>query len=899
MRHTPIATVLALLLGFPILAANPICAQSSSPSTDSLDAAVHLDSLDAALDRFKRADPPSPGDTAGVKRWAGPLHSHTKTEKLHYTRPEDASTWLKHLVDAWSAVQDSTRLASALGGLGVATYNQGRTRDAVEIFKQVADLQEQLGNLETAGRALNNIGRTLEQLGEYRGALNNLREAVRIFRSLDNRELVAWGLTHIGNIREQQGEFRQAETRYREALSIHREVGNRSGEAAALHNVALSLRKQEQLDDALSYLKQALAINRAEEDRESIALNLNSIGSIQRRQGRLDEARASVSEALAIQREIEDHSRIPISLHSLGAISSASGRSQEAMAYFREALALNRDLAQRRSVAANLENIGRIHLDRGNYTAAAETLRASVQLVEEVRVNATSPASRRSLLSTEIEGYRALTTATIRAGQPEDALRVAERTRARVLADYLSGTEDDTGIRPVPPTDSLQATLAPNEAAVLYAEVTNGLAALVVSADTIATRLLPVASSGAASDDLQPATDNRAREQAVEPAPKDPSVDGDDANLDVLADEVRRFRRQLVNPYGRDSTFYRLSRTLYDRLVAPLNPLLAEKDRLVIVPAGVLGYLPFGTLKDESGAHLIETRHVRYTPSLTVLRQLQHRSYGPRLRPLLALGGPAYGNSLPSRPRPVALAGTATETRAEAPDQARPAQTASPAEAIATAPEPPARSYAELGYGRWPDLPGTLREAQKLTRITGPGATMLTGTQASERTLRRLNRGGELRDYRILHFATHGVVVSNRPNLSSLVLARAAASDTISTRDGYLTRKEIAELDLRADLAVLSACQTGLGPYIDGEGVVGLSDAFLRAGANATLVSQWSVQDESTRQFMMGVYQRAKAPGMSFARAVTETKRAFLRGEYGERNRDPIRWAPFVYYGRD
>ena len=882
---------------------------SSSTPPESLNTSLYVDSLNAALERFTAAAPPSARDSSAVRRWAEPLQSYTRDQNLTRTRPDEAIGWLERTAAAWSAMQDSIHLASAVGGLGVATYVRGDTRDALDFFQQAADLHQQLGNLNVAGRALNNVGVTLELIGEYKRALAALQEAVDIFRSLEETQRVAWGLTHIGNIREEQGEYAAAEARYREALAIHRDIGNAAGEAAALHNVGLAIHDQDRPDEALPYFEQALALNRDQGDRKSIALNLMSIGSIQRKQGRLGAARASVQEALALQREVNDRAGIPASLNSLGLIAVAEGRTQEALARFRAALTRSREVGDRRNAAANLESIGLIQLDQGNPTDAVDALRESVRLVEELRVNATSPASRRSLLSTQVGGYQALTTALLRTEQMDAALQAAERTRARMLADYLSGTEHETAVRPVPPADTLQATLRPNETALLYAETTDGLTALVVSRDTIAAQPLPVASrdeslSASLRSSYRSVSDRSPEaSESVAPQPLDAAPD-----FGRLSDDVERFRRQLADPYDRDSTARELSRHLYSALVEPIEPLLAPTNRLVIVPSGVLGYLPFGTLRDASGRYLVEHKHLRYAPSLTVLHQLQRRSYPSRLRSLLALGGPAYGTPFPSSTSPASFSPPSGDgAPSSAPGSTRAVESAptdAPADAApdaggAEAVASPARSYAAMGYDRWPDLPGTLREVKKLRRIAGQGSTILTGARASESILRRMNRHGELRDYRILHFATHGVVVPNRPALSALVLSRVATSDSVRVQDGYLTRSEIVDLDLQSDLAVLSACQTGLGQYVDGEGIVGLSGAFLRAGSNATLVSQWNVQDTSTRRFMTAVYRRADRPGTTFAEAVTETKRAFLRGDYGTSARDPVHWAPFVYYGRE
>ena len=158
--------------------------------------------------------------------------------------------------------------------------------------------------------------------------------------------------------------------------------------------------------------------------------------------------------------------------------------------------------------------------------------------------------------------------------------------------------------------------------------------------------------------------------------------------------------------------------------------------------------------------------------------------------------------------------------------------------------------------------------------------------------MKDLSRSGELSSFRIIHFATHGIVVPEFPELSAIVLSQniqATAED-----DGYLTMKEIFELDLNADFVNLSACETGLGTIFAGEGVVGLNQAFLVAGADGLSVSLWSVADRSTMEFMIGLYELVTGESLSFHTAMTEMKRRFIKdGTYSR----PFYWAPFVYYG--
>ncbi len=171
----------------------------------------------------------------------------------------------------------------------------------------------------------------------------------------------------------------------------------------------------------------------------------------------------------------------------------------------------------------------------------------------------------------------------------------------------------------------------------------------------------------------------------------------------------------------------------------------------------------------------------------------------------------------------------------------------------------------------------------------------MTGSDVSESEVRRLSESGQLRRYRVLHFATHGMVLPEAPELSSLVLSHvadpAAGAEGI---DGYLTMAEIANLDIAADFVNLSACDTGLGRIYGGEGVVGLTQAFLVAGANSLSVSLWQVADEATSRFMTGLYRLVEEEGLSHAEAMTAMKRRFLEEESTARL---FFWAPFVYYG--
>jgi CHAT domain-containing protein len=573
------------------------------------------------------------------------------------------------------------------------------------------------------------------------------------------------------------------------------------------------------------------------------------------------------------------------------------GRYKMALSRFREALRMRQEIGDRFGILVSLYNIGVIRMETGRLPGATDTLEHAVRLADDLRLNATSPEARRSLLSKQIKAYRALITAHVHSGRPDSALRAIEQARARLLADRLAGTATGDTSFATPSVNELRQTLGPEEAALLYANAGSKwpLTALVVTEDTTVARELPDSTVRAAVEREYPSRLDRLRrtEGPLSAARTGPSTEEGPS----LAEIVRLYRYYLTREQA--SSIQRdLARRLHGLLVEPVTGALADKSELITVPTGALGYLPFETLRDSSGQYLIEDTHVRYAQSLTVLRQLRGREYSERTRPLLAMGGAAYRAEEAGEPDGNVLAearrgSTRVRTRGHASTLLR------DAERRLEQGKSPRTTYERLGYGAWPPLPATEGEVRRLGRIAGTRARVVTGRGASESLIRSMSADGRLRQYRRVHFATHGIAVPETPALSALVLSQVGASDSLAARDGYLTMEEIADLKMKADVAVLSACQTGLGKVVAGEGVVSLSHAFLRAGANATLVSQWKVLDESTRRFMAAVYRRAEKRTTSFAEAVTETKRAFIAGEHGAKNTDPLRWAPFVYYGRE
>jgi CHAT domain-containing protein len=266
---------------------------------------------------------------------------------------------------------------------------------------------------------------------------------------------------------------------------------------------------------------------------------------------------------------------------------------------------------------------------------------------------------------------------------------------------------------------------------------------------------------------------------------------------------------------------------------------------LVIVPDLELWGLPFQALIDRNEKYLVQDHPISYSHSVTVIKGMRaFRKEKTAVGTLLALGNP------------------------QIPDQAM--------------------DETRLVYrGQLLEpLPETETEVNLLEQLYGPESSLvLTGENASEAMWKR-----EAGNYKVLHLATHGILNSASPLYSHVILSKPPAG---SQEDGLLEAWEILQMDLSAGLVVLSACETALGRIGAGEGMIGLSWAFFVAGSDATVVSQWKVETESTSALMIAFHKNLKN-GQSRARALQSAAREVSGNE---KYRHPFYWAGFVVIG--
>lgn len=361
--------------------------------------------------------------------------------------------------------------------------------------------------------------------------------------------------------------------------------------------------------------------------------------------------------------------------------------------------------------------------------------------------------------------------------------------------------------------------------------------------------------------------------------------------IDVMADNQRGLGIS-VTPFAEDAaSFVTASSALYKAAVEPAAAVLGEK-RLLVVGDGALNYVPFEALvKSPASAdysslpYLIKSNEIVYAPSASVVGVIRQQNSNRTGKAMLIVADPVF-NSADTRAKGAGSAPNASETRGLGIQSALTDVTGQDAAAATGSTKMQGLPLARLA--------GTRAEAEqigKLAKTSGTQADTWLDLDASEDNI-------ETRDitkYRVVHIATHGLLNAERPQFTGVVLSLVGNK----SGDGFLRTDEVFNLRLGAPLVMLSACETGLGKEKRGEGVMGLTRAFMYAGAPTVGVSLWSVADRSTAELMSDFYKRLLGPstnpsGVSASSAMRDAQLAMISGK---KYSAPFYWAPFVLVG--
>jgi len=852
----------------------------------------------------------------------------------------------------------------SLNNLASIYQEVGRLNDALRLSKKAYSLSLQvlgekhadtLSYLNNLASIYQDIGRLDEALPLYESALSLRKEMLgakhpNTLQSLNNLAVIYQAI----------GRLDEALPLSKQAYSLRMQVlGEKHTDTLiSLNNLAFIYQAVGRLDKALPFFENARTLFKEVlgAKHPDTLTSLSNLASIYQAVGRLDDALPLFENARSLRKEVlgAKHPDTLISLNNLAVIYQDLGRLDEALPLFESGYRLTKEVlgAKHPNTLTSLSNLGYAYAVQAQTDKAIkhfEQLREGVEALRQI--GNLSAENRQALFKKWIHSYFKLSQLYFEKERFNDAFQMAEMTKARTLLESMSmklaaqnaGLSTDEG-------DKLQQSRAQlaalNDRIAREADMDKRLALksektqLVTKAADFHHTLMQKYPKYAQLNDYQIVTVKAG--SSLIPADAlfisylmqgnhvliftlDSTGDlqakdlGEIPNLKQTLKTYREWLGKNCTTIGKfkcegklvwkiaDGSFIigqkparaqkpkrvrrltqfthyldDMSRDLAQKLLAPIQARLQGKKRLIISPDGALAQIPFETLivDDEP---VIATHSVSYIQSLSVLKLLKEREKAYQnitdRGTLLAMGAAPYqvGNG-------------GNETRGT-PNL--------DIETLLTRSNDPQR-YQEAFRAKgltWDTLPASETELGNLKKIFSE-ARIYQGINASEAQLQKLNKNNRLAHYQYLVFSAHGHLDMEVPALSAIVLDQVNKTEGF---DGYITASEWPSYDLRSDLMVLSACETGVGEVMQGEGVMGLPYAFYLAGNKNTLMTLWSVVDKSTAEFIKRFFSKLNN-GQSQIDALTETKREFLKAKDNEDEEIedytlPLFWAPFVLYG--
>jgi tetratricopeptide (TPR) repeat protein len=768
---------------------------------------------------------------------------------------EVATDYFNEAVKSSKKYNNAYESLNAINHIGLIEYDRGNYRNSIKIFKQILTQLKKLEKKTESDSSnlygifypvmLSNIGLVYNAWGKFDKALHYHKKSLKISQGSNGEDAIIADLINIGNIYLEWQKNEIAKNYYNEALEIAIKLGDQRSEANLLINIGLIDTEKRNYDKALGNFRNALGISVQFKDKQSISQALHNIALTYYHLEELDSALIYSEKSF----EIADK---PIKVYNLLNISDIYfdlEQYQKQIEYCKQALSISQELEEQNLIAQCLNCIGYGYSSLASYDKAINYLERSITYNEKLRLTAPGDV-KRDYFEVLWDPYIELTSTYINNNDILMAFEVLERSRSKFFTEQLQGEEKDINI---PSIEQIQELLLDNEAMIMYGDSEwDSLYVFVVTKN----QFKPFTIS---SDIL---TSNLFSEDKLS-----------------LTDAIKYYHTYLSNPVWKEK-FHNFSIAFYNHLILPLYDTIYDKDQLIIITDGNLGLLPFETFINEKGKYMAEMYTIKYIQSARIWGFLKRKQSSDKEESLLAIGGAIYNPKTYSE-EVIENEKMLTYLKRTVLDSISTRGSLSD-------------SYATLGYFDLQNLPGSMQEIMDISEII-PNSDMISGKDASEYKIKEMSLNGRLSEYKIIHFATHGIVVTDIPELSAIVLSQF--EDESNGEDGYLRMGEIVELDIKADFVNLSACETGLGKIYKGEGVVGLTQAFMIAGANSVSVTLWPVADESTSIFMREFYKTAEAMDMSYLESMTIVKRKFIYGDFGDEYRKPYYWAPFVYYG--
>ncbi|MGM0588100.1 MAG: CHAT domain-containing protein [Bacteroidota bacterium] len=823
---------------------------------------------------------------------------------------------------------DAPILASTYNSIAIISYYRGKLYKAAEMFLdagKAVQLKKGEKHPDVAGY-FNNAGIVYKELGEFKKAAKYSTQALRIQQELFGKihPDLSYSYNNLANLHRILGEYDQALRYYQKELAIAKQTqGEDHHDVArtyfAIGQLQLKMRK---MDDARASIQKYFDIAKAKypDGHPEMIKAYRAMYEIHFFQQNWKKAEEYSRKGIAMGKQLESYERVSFALvhRALGQALLEQGRYQESLEALQSSLQIlvpsfdnddvtvNPDLKREHYIREVVTALGSKGIALARYyreqpaseyaQAALETFDLSIEVIDKVQQELRSEESKlqwgirsREVFERAIKACQILNEET---GDPlylEKAFHYAEKSRSRVIigqindshAKQFAGVPDsliaqEEELRTV--LGDLQLKLASasfqkdsskvmqyRESLYRYDERLNNHIQFLERAYPEYYKLKyqrEVVSATQLQEQIL--TPDQAMVQYFLGDENQFMFVLDQQNIKLVSQPINKQLKQHVYALRRNiiqqdrDSLALMSKQLYAELIQPVQSYIQDKHSLLIVPDGSMHYLPFEVLLTDdqsSQSYLITNYEISYIPSATLIWQNRNRDeVSERPDRLLAMA-------------PLFL------------DAINKTYTPEPIRSDSITPLPLTRYEVESIAKEFQNDGGLMSWLWDQ-----PEPSVLLESQATEAYI----KSADLSDYKYLHFATHAYIKEEYPNLSGI---QFYVDD--GPEDGVLLANEVYNLDIDADLVVLSACETGLGKVVEGEGIIGFTRPFLYAGASNLMVSLWKVADRSTAEYMIDFYEHALS-GESYTTASRKAKLKMIQsGQFS----DPWYWSPFVLIG--
>lgn len=844
------------------------------------------------------------------KKWESLNIGNIGTVYLYLGKYSQALTHYEQALAIDREIEVKTHQGTWLTNIGLCYWHLSNYRKALAYYEQALVILRDIGDKSEEGRTLGAIGRVYWKMGDYSKALEYNEKALTIAKEIGNRGGESRNLANLGNVYNELGKYNKALEYYKQAESIAQQIGDKSQQGAWLGNIGVVYHELSNYSKALEYYEQSLKINREIGNKKDEGLFLGNIGLVYVEAGNYSEALKSYKQGLKIAREIGDKSNEGYQLNNLGSLDLKLKIYSKSATHYQKALAIGQEIEEPIIIWEAHTGLATAYEMQGNYAKSLHQYRLAVQEIESVRSLLQLEEQKASFLERKINAYEKLINllATLHQKKPSkgydrEALQYAEGAKARALLDMVYQGRIFHNLAEIPADCRQKFLVNEKELEKKHLDLSAELGKEVDKRDKDLVLAL--------NNEIEALQREKAQllEEIKEKYPRfyrltNPKIlRAEEVQRDILNDnqvlveylvgDERIFvwiltkhrlnfgaidltRKELAAKLARISPLFKKDKAISDvkidhrwaniqpQLLRELYQILLEKPaaeflksdvELIIIPDDILYYFPFEILvtelTEDRVCYLVESHPISYTSSASLLNPELLKPRKPR-QDLLAFGNPDFG---------------AEQDRGII----EWASSLVPFKSI-------------LRGNRFESLPKAEIEVEEIARhFDNP--VVFIGREASEERFKQMAD-----DFRFIHLATHNLTDDKQPMYSKIILSQTDKE----IEDGYLQTYEVYNLRLNADMVVLSGCNTGLGPLSRGEGIIGMTRAFLYAGVPSLVVSLWPVDDESTALLMKSFYKYLRF-GLNKTQALQKAKMDLSKSD--DWKRDPFYWGPFVLIG--